>query len=234
MRRREVEWQRRNPWSFAYAVVSAVGTAVTLIGWATHRHHPAATWWLVAGAGILALWACTEVLRFRHQVERHFSSVRNRLVFDQVHCADRQTPPGLHIGIRFVNKSAEPIQVKIIKLEVTVDGAGQQEPQFNTDWFVIAPDAGWFYWFPWFTGLRLQHGMKGTLDYELSYGHAEGAYRYRVTHGMDFECVMQLEQDGATWSFQAPVMDRSPARLTDLPATHLPWRRPRPSPAGQS
>jgi hypothetical protein len=114
MRRRESEWQRRSPVEFTYSVVSIVATLAGVVAWATQRGHPGAVWWLVGALVVFALWAGIEALRFRQLIERHFSSVRHHLEFHRVIIQDRATPPGLRVGVIFLNKAPAPIRIKIV------------------------------------------------------------------------------------------------------------------------
>jgi hypothetical protein len=129
MARRESEWQRRSPVQFGYTVVSFIATVAGVIAWASHAHHPGSVWYLVGALLIFAAWAGTEALRFRREIERRFSSVRHRLVFDTLVCENRATPPSVHLGIRLHNKATEPVHLEVLKMVVTLDGNGQTNPR---------------------------------------------------------------------------------------------------------
>jgi hypothetical protein len=54
-----------SPARIIYGLASGVTLVVTLAGYADHAHHPGAVWWLLAGALVIALWALSEMVRWR-------------------------------------------------------------------------------------------------------------------------------------------------------------------------
>lgn len=59
-----------SPWRIAYGTVALVGTVGAVYGYASHPHHPGAVWWLLGGALVVALWAMSEMMRWRIKYKR--------------------------------------------------------------------------------------------------------------------------------------------------------------------
>jgi hypothetical protein len=54
-----------SPFRVTYTAVSAVIFAVAVYGYVSHPHHPGWLWYALGALGIFALWAITEMLRWR-------------------------------------------------------------------------------------------------------------------------------------------------------------------------
>jgi len=63
-----------SPWRIGYGTTSLVATGVTLYGYISHPHHPAAVWWLLAAVAVIAVWALLEAARWRVKYRRLASS----------------------------------------------------------------------------------------------------------------------------------------------------------------
>ena len=59
-----------SPWRIGYGTVALVATGVAVYGYVKEPHHPGAVWWLLAGAGVIAVWALGEMLRWRIKYQR--------------------------------------------------------------------------------------------------------------------------------------------------------------------
>ncbi|HEY5384882.1 MAG TPA: hypothetical protein VIJ56_06560 [Acidimicrobiales bacterium] len=96
------QWLDRG-WSLPrvmWGLVAAVSTVVTAIGYATHPHHPGAVWWVVAGLVLLAIWALSEMLRWRirhNRMERHLVQSDTPMDFPPIASGFRT--PGAFTGI---------------------------------------------------------------------------------------------------------------------------------------
>src|SRR5580704_17118115 len=68
-----------SPVRIVYSAVAAVTVGVTVYGYVSHPHHPGALWYLLGAVAVLALWAVTEMLRWRvrhNRLERRIAAVR--------------------------------------------------------------------------------------------------------------------------------------------------------------
>jgi hypothetical protein len=54
-----------SPFRVTYSVMATLIFAVTLYGYASHPHHPGGLWYALGAAVIFAIWAVTEMLRWR-------------------------------------------------------------------------------------------------------------------------------------------------------------------------
>jgi hypothetical protein len=59
-----------SPWRIGYGTVTLVATGVAVYGYVREPHHPGAVWWLLAGTGVIAVWALGEMLRWRIKYRR--------------------------------------------------------------------------------------------------------------------------------------------------------------------
>lgn len=59
-----------SPWRIGYGTVTLVATGVAVYGYVREPHHPGAVWWLLAGTGVIAIWALAEMLRWRIKYRR--------------------------------------------------------------------------------------------------------------------------------------------------------------------
>ena len=65
-------------WRIGYGTVGFVALVVTVVGYATHPHHPRAAWWVAAAVAVIAIWALLEMLRARtrhSRLKRHTAAV---------------------------------------------------------------------------------------------------------------------------------------------------------------
>jgi hypothetical protein len=151
----------------------------------------------------------------RAEIQERFNAVKFRLVFDHSLMSLRlrrdDQEPGVHVGFTLRNVSTEPLRFAVQSMNVVLDGRSHPHPTFDTDGTVLAPDQGYVFWFPWFDGLEVRRGMRGTMNYVIHYGHAEDQLRFRLEHRQELTCV-RTREDGE-WRVEvrdlmAPTVDR--------------------------
>ncbi|MCA1701914.1 MAG: hypothetical protein LC808_01030 [Actinobacteria bacterium] len=187
------------------AVMAWLGTAGLVFGTTlvSTLDWPAWVWLFVALSGVFfaqyRAWrdAHFRVLTLSHEIRQRFDSVKYGLLFDRavitVRLRREDQEPGVHVGISLKNGATEPLVFDVESMNVTLDSYTLTEPTFDTSGAILAPDQGYFYWFPWFDGLEVRRGMKGTIDYVVLYGHPEQGPRFRLEHRQEIECVQTLE-----------------------------------------
>jgi len=159
-----------------------------------------------------------DLQNLRAELSNRLDSVKHRLILNDIVIADREDPPGTHIGIQFRNMASEPVRFEVQSLDVVLAGTTQENPTFSTAGAVLAPNQNYFYWFPWLDGLRPAKGMKGEITYSVRYGHAEGDFCFRLTHRQELECVV----DRLTGRMTAHVLDIEAPSVTYLRAEAQP------------
>jgi hypothetical protein len=90
-----------SPWRIASALITAVVTVAAVLGYVASAHHPGSVWWVMAGVGVLTLWALSEMLRWRIKYKRLLASRERPLVFEpQLVTRETQTADRLRHQIR--------------------------------------------------------------------------------------------------------------------------------------
>jgi hypothetical protein len=106
---------------FAWTIVAAAATAVCVLGYAVHPHHPGAVWWVVAALALLSLWSVSEVIRLRI---RH-----SRLVVD--HAGSTRDSSSLSTGLAKNAEGAGPESIAGQRTEVMSGTSKDQLVSFD-------------------------------------------------------------------------------------------------------